>query len=229
MKRDLDVYLVRHGQTEFNAALRLQGHADSPLTEAGREGARQLGDTLRRELPAPVFDAAFCSSLARTAATARIILSAAGQPDLPVTALADLREYGFGEFEGRDAAVLYRRLADELGIADTETLLHRYRHHPEHNLFARVLSRLQPQHSETEQAFTERLWRGMDAVAARSPERGRVLVVSHGMAIVALIKRLNPQAILYKSPPNAAVSRLHFDGTAWRIVAVAAPDNGTRP
>lgn len=227
MKRDLEVYLVRHGQTEFNAAARLQGQADSPLTAAGAAAAYDLGVKLRGELPEPPFAAAFCSTLARTHTTAQAILRGAGCPDLPIRELADLREYGFGRFEGQPAEVLYRHLSDLLGLPDTATLLQRYRHGSS-NLFAELLSRTEAG-CETEAAFTDRLWRGMNRVAEHSPTQGRVLVVSHGMAIVALIKSLNPNAILYKSPPNVAVSRLHFDGTRWQIVEVAAPDTSSRP
>ena len=227
MKRDLEVYLVRHGQTEFNAAARLQGQADSPLTAAGAAAAYDLGVKLRRELPEPPFAAAFCSTLARTRTTAQAILRGAGCPDLPIRELADLREYGFGRFEGLPAEVLYRHLSDLLGLPDTATLLQRYRHGSS-NLFAELLSRTEAG-CETEAAFTDRLWRGMNHVAEHSPTQGRVLVVSHGMAIVALIKSLNTNDILYKSPPNVAVSRLHFDGTRWQIVEVAAPDTSSRP
>lgn len=37
------VFILRHGQTEWNAIKRMQGHLDSPLTEAGRENARAQG------------------------------------------------------------------------------------------------------------------------------------------------------------------------------------------
>lgn len=84
---------------------------------------------------------------------------------------------------------------------------------------AETASRLDPS-AETEAQFVGRLWRGMGN-AGKQPQNGRVLVVTHGMAIVALLKSLDSSAILYKSPPNASVSRLHFNGENWHILSVA--------
>ncbi|MGH6997837.1 MAG: phosphoglycerate mutase family protein, partial [Phenylobacterium sp.] len=41
------IYLVRHGQTHFNAEGRMQGHLDSPLTALGRAQASAIGRLLR--------------------------------------------------------------------------------------------------------------------------------------------------------------------------------------
>ncbi|MCH2222377.1 MAG: histidine phosphatase family protein, partial [Dechloromonas sp.] len=42
----LDIYLARHGQTDWNLEKRLQGGTDNPLNETGRQQAKQLGDKL---------------------------------------------------------------------------------------------------------------------------------------------------------------------------------------
>ncbi|MGU4174521.1 phosphoglycerate mutase family protein, partial [Pseudomonas aeruginosa] len=42
----MSIYLVRHGQTEFNAVRRWQGQVDSPLTELGRQQAMRMGRRL---------------------------------------------------------------------------------------------------------------------------------------------------------------------------------------
>jgi broad specificity phosphatase PhoE len=44
------IYLFRHGETVWNAEKRAQGQLDSPLTEAGREQARRMGQALAQEL-----------------------------------------------------------------------------------------------------------------------------------------------------------------------------------
>lgn len=65
------IYLIRHGETEWNAAGRFQGRLDSPLTARGTAQARACGTALAR-LPA-AFDALIVSPLGRTRQTAAII------------------------------------------------------------------------------------------------------------------------------------------------------------
>jgi len=101
------IYLARHGKTLFNAAHRAQGWCDAPLTQEGVAAAQQLG--ARMQAAGIRFDAAFSGDLGRQRATARHILSAAGQQDLPLTENTGLRECSFGRWEGereadRDAA-----------------------------------------------------------------------------------------------------------------------------
>lgn len=70
------IYLVRHGQTEFNLAGRYQGGLDSPLTALGEAQARAVGETLRGLVAA---DAPFTTSpLGRTLATSGLIRQAGG-------------------------------------------------------------------------------------------------------------------------------------------------------
>src|SRR4029079_5978402 len=63
------ILLARHGQSDWNATRRWQGHADRPLTEKGREHARALAERLRHvEL-----DAVYSSALRRAADTAAAV------------------------------------------------------------------------------------------------------------------------------------------------------------
>ena len=66
------LYLVRHGQSEWNRIGRIQGRSESPLTEFGREQAVALGRMLRAVLPDPGLDIV-ASPLARAFETAQII------------------------------------------------------------------------------------------------------------------------------------------------------------
>ncbi|MFO1320595.1 MAG: histidine phosphatase family protein [Burkholderiales bacterium] len=85
--------IVRHGQTEWNVAGRIQGHRDSPLTPAGRAQARAVAARLAGE---PLV-AIYSSDLGRTRDTAAPTAHALG-----VTVLTDerLRERALGVFEG---------------------------------------------------------------------------------------------------------------------------------
>lgn len=90
------LYILRHGQTEWNAAHRLQGHLDSPLTEKGRGQAKQQ----RQLLAACDLDGfvAFSSPQGRAFHTASIALEGL----FPcISTDARLMEIGVGSWEGR--------------------------------------------------------------------------------------------------------------------------------
>ena len=87
------IYIVRHGQTVWNAEGRIQGHSDITLSEAGQRQAQAIA----RRLGTVHFDVAYCSDLSRTTETARIIL---GERDIPLHPTSQLREYKKGVFEG---------------------------------------------------------------------------------------------------------------------------------
>jgi broad specificity phosphatase PhoE len=95
--------LVRHGETDWNASGRLQGHTDRPLNEYGRRQARELAERLEEEEIAAIY----ASDLARARETAEIVGERLG---LPVAVEPDLRERNWGTWEGltpseRDAVV----------------------------------------------------------------------------------------------------------------------------
>ena len=71
------IYLVRHGETEWNRIGRMQGHLDAPLTMRGEAQARAVGETLC-ELGVDGFHMV-ASPLGRTRATAAIIAQALGR------------------------------------------------------------------------------------------------------------------------------------------------------
>lgn len=88
------VYLIRHGQTDWNAAKKIQGSVDRELTAFGRRQAAAIGDALRG-IPLTLVAS---SPLKRAAATADAIH--ATQPDAERISHAGLREMDFGDLEG---------------------------------------------------------------------------------------------------------------------------------
>ena len=85
--------LVRHGETDWNAAGRLQGHTDRPLNDYGRRQARELADRLAGD----GIQAVYASDLARARETAEILGARLG---LEVAVDPDLREKDWGTWEG---------------------------------------------------------------------------------------------------------------------------------
>ena len=86
---DVELWLVRHGETERSRDGLLAGWADIPLTEKGEEQARAL----RPALEGTSFDTTVTSDLTRAATTARLAYR-------EVPADPRLRELSFGELEG---------------------------------------------------------------------------------------------------------------------------------
>lgn len=104
------LYLLRHGQTEWNAQGRLQGRLDSPLTALGRVQARRQAQLVARldpDLPC------WCSTAGRAVETARIALGAR-----PFRQDARLTEIDIGQFTGMTMNEV--RAADPGGFAGDE-------------------------------------------------------------------------------------------------------------
>jgi uncharacterized phosphatase len=90
------VCLVRHGETDWNATVRLQGSRDIPLNEAGREQARLVAAAIAGE----EWDAIVSSPLSRALDTATAIAAALGIPPDHITVRDDLKERAYGAAEG---------------------------------------------------------------------------------------------------------------------------------
>ncbi len=87
------LYLVRHGETAWNAEMKFQGHSNVPLSDRGREQARLLAKRLSKNKIA----AFYASDLQRAYETASILAEPHG---LAVEPLSALREMNFGAWEG---------------------------------------------------------------------------------------------------------------------------------
>ena len=101
------IYLVRHGETRFNAQGRLQGWLDSPLTDRGRCQAELVGARLRGMLAAPAETRLDSSPLGRALQTAEIIRAATGGDQIAPD--ARLREISLGSWDGLTPAELEAR------------------------------------------------------------------------------------------------------------------------
>lgn len=87
------LYIMRHGQTDWNKLHKLQGQTDIELNENGRAMAREAAE-LYKDVH---FDVCFCSPLVRAVETAKLVLEGR---DIPVTYDDRLKEMNFGIYEG---------------------------------------------------------------------------------------------------------------------------------
>lgn len=91
----MKIYLVRHGETDWNQAGLLQGQTDIDLNAQGFAQAEEAAERLREVS----FEIAFCSPLIRARHTAETIV---GDRKIPLTTDDRLRELNFGPWEGVD-------------------------------------------------------------------------------------------------------------------------------
>ena len=190
-----ELLLVRHGETDWNVERRFQGHADEPLNALGREQARALAEELAAEEPSAIYT----SDLARARETAEIV---GARVELPVVALADLREIDVGEWQGLTWPEIEERFPE--GI--------RRWHELGYGWFA----------GETYKDLEERVLRALRAIAGDHPA-GRVVVVGHGgtvRVVRAFVDRLSVTASRRASRPigNCEVFRIGAENGEFRRV-----------
>lgn len=89
-----ELYLIRHGETDWNRRNLYQGTTDVPLNDTGREQAEALAE----RLAGVAFDAAYTSPLRRAEDTARAVL---GATSVPLMRVRELMELSYGHWQGR--------------------------------------------------------------------------------------------------------------------------------
>lgn len=181
------VILVRHGQTEWNAAHRVQGQTDIPLDALGRWQAERLAGRLSGER----IDAVHTSDLSRARETARPIAAERG---LTVHEWSELREMRYGPWEG-------------LTVGEIEAS------YPEEYLvWRRDRLRFRLDGIETLEALRDRaLVAGRQILAAHDGQT--ITIVGHGGTSRALLCALLgwPVAVsLQLRMDNVSVSRLEY-------------------
>jgi probable phosphoglycerate mutase len=189
------VIAVRHGETAWNAQLRIQGHTDIPLNERGQWQAARLATALADEGVQVVYS----SNLLRAHQTAQAVARRCG---LTVQHDDGLRERHFGEFEGLTFEEIEQRLPEEAL---------RWRHREPG--FA-------PGGGETLQDFYARSVAACTALAARHPGQA-VLLVAHGGVLDCLHRaavRVALDAPRTWQVGNATVNRLLFSEGAFSLV-----------
>ena len=190
------IYLIRHGEAEGNRYRRCHGQYDSTITD---NGYRQIAALARRMEDVPI-DAAYASDLTRTQTTA---LAVTRTHDLPLRLEPRLREVGVGVWEDKTWAWLAR--------FDTERLV----------AFNSDAQRWQVDGGETMPQVQARMLAALRDIVAANPDR-RVAVVSHGMALRALVGALNgltlPEIDKTGHAENTAVTKLEADERGIRVV-----------
>lgn len=190
---------VRHGETAWNAELRLQGHLDVPLNRTGEAQARATAASLATEH----FAAVYCSDLQRARQTAAAITH--GRPG-HVVYQPKLRERHYGLFQGLTYAEAEARFPDDY---------RRFKQRDPDFTF--------PGGGESLKGFAQRIGEFLTDVAAGHPGE-QALIVTHG-GVLDIVHRLASGKAL-DAPrdftiPNAALNWIEYDGTHWHLVSWA--------
>lgn len=156
-----DLYITRHGETEWNIEGRFQGRGNSELTQRGLKQARELG----RVLDSGQIDLILTSPLKRAQETARL---AKGDREIPVIVLDSLSEFDLGDWEGVHLLELARREPENY---------HNYWNDP---------FKFIPAGGESYPELIQRMAEAMEEVYALADTK-RAVVITHGMALMAIL------------------------------------------
>ena len=164
-KETLKLYIVRHGETEWNVIKRFQGQLNTPLTEKGMEKLRETGKKLENVL----FDEVYTSELGRTVASAEIILNenrGYRNKKLELKKLGELNEVYFGVWQGLTYEEVFLKYPEEAN-----------------NYFYNVKNyKAENVEAENLKDALERFLKGINKILD-SHESGNILVVTHGTVL----------------------------------------------
>lgn len=110
------IFLLRHGQTVFNAQQRLQGHCNSNLTELGQQQASAIGSSLKNKLANKRQWTIYSSPLGRAIQTAEIIAQQIGIDSSEIVQDVRLQEFCLGDWEKAyipDLKIIQPRLCEQ--------------------------------------------------------------------------------------------------------------------
>lgn len=167
----MKLYIVRHGETQWNRIGKLQGWKNSDLTEEGIKNAMKLGERLKDV----DFSHIYSSPQNRALITAKYIK---GNRDLKIETIEGLKEMGFGLWEGLENDELIKLYGDENYM---------FRNKPEE---------YSPNGGETFDELFLRINNSLNYILNNSKE-GNILVVSHGISIKALFAIINKTELKY--------------------------------
>lgn len=191
-------YLVRHGETAWNAEEKLCGRTDLDLNEEGRRQAERLGERLRALPPTAIY----ASPLQRTVETASIIALGSG-----LTPILDARiiELDFGTWEGQ--------LFSAVKTDDRESY-RRWDADP---------ARVAPPGGESGMEAIARVVPFLDEVRARhTGEHEHIVIVTHKtICRLALCHALGLDPGEYRrrlSMENAALNIIEPTEDGWRVI-----------
>jgi 2,3-bisphosphoglycerate-dependent phosphoglycerate mutase len=194
MAQSKKIVIIRHGETEWNIYRKLQGQANSDLTELGKKQALLTAQAIKNE----VFDKIYSSDLPRCVETAKILNHELG---LAVVFEKGLRERHFGQLQGKkheEIKALFPDLHSKLSTGNIN---------------------FEIPGGESFKDFYIRVNDTLDRLAANAEEE-KILIVSHGGALDCVIRRIfglpldMPRRF---SIYNTSINRFSVHNNDWKL------------
>jgi broad specificity phosphatase PhoE len=209
MDRTTQLYLFRHGETDWNRERRFQGHTDIPLNNDGRRQAQ----TLIEELTPHPLDALVTSDLQRAKETAEIVNS---YFNLPIEISKNLRECRLGDPEG----MLREKIVEDYGA-------------PQWNRWLSVDPADQDfgfPNGETKNDHLRRLLAFLEPYCKDNPQYQNIAVSTHGGSVRRLVHHCKGAPLDPIPLPNCALYQVTFahetgEWTYGRQLSILENDN----
>lgn len=195
------IWLIRHGETDWNAAQRLQGWRDIPLNDTGKNQAKSVQHFLDQQRIA--FDGVLSSDLQRAIQTAQIAFA---QHQYPIEQIPALRERNYGIYEGhpwQSLTQLPNEPAPKINLRDPN---------------------LDVPEGESLLTFHQRIIEAFNQIALQRPNQ-KLAVIAHG-GVIEMVWRYIQQADLSTPRPykivNASVNHFAINQEQqWQEIAWA--------
>lgn len=192
------LYLIRHGETDWNATRRWQGHANVPLNDRGLRQAQLVAQRLQAEQVR--FDAIYSSDLTRAYQTAWEIGAAV---KVAVQLLPPLREIDMGEWSGLTRDQIRERYSVEYRLLEEGQDIPRGG-------------------GETLSALRNRVLDTVDALVYHNPDK-TIVLVTHGGPIRAILKHIAGSSGMSVPPAthigNTSITIIHCQADSWQIMS----------
>ena len=201
MRRQMKIYLMRHGETDYNKAGLIQGTLDIPLNDNGLELARLTQAGFKQE--GLTFDLCYCSPLIRAKQSAEILLEGTNTP-----VIFDKRicEMNFAEGEG----VLLKDISVKPELSNIDALFH----NP--NAYCAT------EHGESYEALFARVEDFLEhEIYPKEDSHKQILICCHGgiiRAFLAFMKKLDLSQFWNNHQPNCSVNIIEIKNHSLHIL-----------
>ena len=196
----MKIYLIRHGQTDWNLEGKIQGRHDVSLNETGSKQAELLAMGMDKRPVVQIFSSRQKRALETVQAVGR-------RQHVAVTVIDGLEEVEFGEWEGKTWDEISREYPEEFKVWCTEP------------------AEIVPPGGESRPQIYRRIGNALKEILRRS--RGDIAIVSHGAALAYMVSIMlekelgDHDEIIVK---NASISTVEYDRETGKFHMAEAND-----